>query len=129
MIHQLIKRGKSYVLLSTFTKRNPYRKNHVFIFIISSFTASIFLLKIMYLLMENQCFLSSSTQNHAESSIFVFLFVFPFLLRPGPGWGPVRVGARSGLGLIWALMGPKDKISYKKILILMKKNIKLLIEI
>ena len=25
---------------------------------------------------------------------------------PGPGWGPVRVGARSGLGPIWALMGP-----------------------
>ena len=24
----------------------------------------------------------------------------------GPGWGPVRVGARSGLGPIWALMGP-----------------------
>ena len=23
-----------------------------------------------------------------------------------PGWGPVRVGARSGLGPIWALMGP-----------------------
>ena len=28
------------------------------------------------------------------------------LLWPGPGWGPVRVGARSGLGPIWALMGP-----------------------
>ena len=25
---------------------------------------------------------------------------------PGPGWGPVPVGARSGLGPIWALMGP-----------------------
>ena len=25
---------------------------------------------------------------------------------PGPGWGPVRVGARSGLGPIRALMGP-----------------------
>ena len=25
---------------------------------------------------------------------------------PGPGWGPVRVGALSGLGPIWALMGP-----------------------
>ena len=25
---------------------------------------------------------------------------------PSPGWGPVRVGARSGLGPIWALMGP-----------------------
>ena len=25
---------------------------------------------------------------------------------PGPGWGPVRVGARSGLGPIWAHMGP-----------------------
>ena len=24
----------------------------------------------------------------------------------GPGWGPVRVGARSGLGPIWAHMGP-----------------------
>ena len=23
-------------------------------------------------------------------------------VRPGPGWGPVRVGARSGLGPIWA---------------------------
>ena len=30
--------------------------------------------------------------------------------RPGPGWGPVRVGARSGLGPIWALMGPYGPI-------------------
>ena len=32
-----------------------------------------------------------------------------FLWPCGPGWGPVRVGARSGLGPIWAhraLMGP-----------------------
>ena len=25
---------------------------------------------------------------------------------PGPGWGPVRVGARSGLGPLWAHKGP-----------------------
>ena len=31
-------------------------------------------------------------------------------LGPGPGWGPVRVGARSGLGPIWALMGPYGPI-------------------
>ena len=29
---------------------------------------------------------------------------------PGPGWGPVRVGARSGLGPIWALMNPYGPI-------------------
>ena len=29
---------------------------------------------------------------------------------PGPGWGPVRVGARSGLGPIWALMGPPGQV-------------------
>ena len=28
------------------------------------------------------------------------------VLPPGPGWGPVRVEARSGLGPIWAHMGP-----------------------
>ena len=27
-----------------------------------------------------------------------------------PGWGPVRVGARSGLGPIWALMGPPGQV-------------------
>ena len=46
-------------------------------------------------------------------------------LAPGPGWGPVRVGARSGLEPIWAhraLMGP---ILFRKSLILMRdhKNI------
>ena len=43
-------------------------------------------------------------------------------MGPGPGWGPVRVGARSGLGPIWAhraLMGP---ILRKKTLILMKNH-------
>ena len=29
-----------------------------------------------------------------------------FSYWPGPGWGPVRVGARSGLEPIRALMGP-----------------------
>ena len=29
---------------------------------------------------------------------------------PGWGWGPVRVGARSGLGPIWAHMGPYGPI-------------------
>ena len=41
---------------------------------------------------------------------------------PGPGWGPVRVGARSGLGPIWAhraLMGP---ILLKKLIILIKND-------
>ena len=32
------------------------------------------------------------------------------LTHPGPGWGPVRVGARSGLGPIWALMGPPGQV-------------------
>ena len=27
-------------------------------------------------------------------------------LGSSPGWGPVRVGARSGLGPIWALLVP-----------------------
>ena len=31
-------------------------------------------------------------------------------LGPGPGWGPVRVGARSGLEPIWAHMGPYGPI-------------------
>ena len=32
-------------------------------------------------------------------------------LRPGPGWGPVRVGAHMGpYGPIWALMGPYGPI-------------------
>ena len=35
----------------------------------------------------------------------------PFVSPPtGPGWGPVRVGARSGLGPIWAHMGPYGPI-------------------
>ena len=38
--------------------------------------------------------------------------------RPGPGWGSVRVGARSGLGPIWAHKGP---ILIKKLNILIKK--------
>ena len=32
------------------------------------------------------------------------------LAWPGPGWGPVRVGARSELGPIWALMGPPGQV-------------------
>ena len=31
-------------------------------------------------------------------------------LGPCPGWGPVRVGALSGLGPIWAHMGPYGPI-------------------
>ena len=31
----------------------------------------------------------------------------------GPGWGPVRVGALSGLGPIWALMGPPGQVLEK----------------
>ena len=31
---------------------------------------------------------------------------WPSRMGAGPGWGPVRVGARSGLGSMWALMGP-----------------------
>ena len=43
-------------------------------------------------------------------------------LGPSPGWGPVRVGARSGLGPIMALMGLKDTILFKESLILMKSH-------
>ena len=55
----------------------------------------------------------------------------PHRLGPSPGWGPVRIGARSGLGPIWALLAPKDMILFIKSLILMKnhkiinKNIKI----
>ena len=32
---------------------------------------------------------------------------------PQLGWGPVRVGARSGLGPIWALKGPPGQVLEK----------------
>ena len=48
-----------------------------------------------------------------------------FDLGPGPGWGPVRVGAWSGFGPIWAhraLMGSYGPDFVKKPLILMKNH-------
>ena len=41
---------------------------------------------------------------------------------PGPGWGPIRVGARSGLQPIWALMGTYGPDFASKTLILMKNH-------
>ena len=45
-----------------------------------------------------------------------------FRTRVGLGWGPVRVGALSGLGPIWALMGPYGPDFVQKILILIKNH-------
>ena len=41
-----------------------------------------------------------------RSTQYIYIYIYVYI---GPGWGPVRVGARSGLGPIWAHrahMGP-----------------------
>ena len=49
---------------------------------------------------------SSKNRNLRSKSLKINQQSQKYFKKCHTGWGPVRVGARSGLGPIWALMGP-----------------------
>ena len=62
-------------------------------------------------------------KNMFEKTMCVFPELFPLFKGPGPGWGPVRVGAYMGpYGPIWPHKNPDRYDFVKKSLILMTNH-------